>query len=326
MKTHTHADTVSIWSRLFHSQEFGVFIPLLIIIVVTGAFNPDFLKINNFSTILKIIPFIAIVSLGESFVLMTGNVDISVGRASGFAGIFFAYLMIVARFHWIPAMLIVLATGALIGFVNGFLVVKVGIADFIATIGSLYMVGGARFLLTKGYPLSPLPSNLGGFGDAVPLGLSWPLWIAVALFAGVHFMNKKTIYGRSLLASGDNREVAVLAGINVTAMRLSAYTICGFMAAVAGILFTIDLNNGVPQNGDGWEFRAIASCAVGGVSLAGGKGSALGTAIGVLIIYILSNSLIMLSVPPTLQKSVIGILLAGSVMLDVWKQKRKIKA
>jgi ribose transport system permease protein len=97
------------------------------------------------------------------------------------------------------------------------------------------------------------------------------------------------------------------------------------MAAVAGILFTMDLDNGVPQNGDGWEFKAIASCAVGGVSLSGGKGSALGVAIGAMIIYILSNSLIMLSVPPTLQKSVIGVLLAGSVMIDVWKQKRKIK-
>ena len=129
-----------------------------------------------------------------------------------------------------------------------------------------------------------------------------------------------------MLAAGDNREVAQLAGINVQRIRITAYTICGIMAALAGLLFTIDLDNGVPQNGDGWEFRAIASCAVGGVSLSGGKGSALGVAIGALIIYILSNSLIMLSVPATLQKSVIGILLAGSVMLDVWKQRRKVRA
>ena len=106
--------------RLFRNQEFGVFMPLLIIILITGIFNPDFLKLNNFTTIFKIIPFIAIVALGESFVLMTGNVDISVGRASGFAGIFFAYLMIVSGVHWIPAMLIVLVVGALVGLINGF--------------------------------------------------------------------------------------------------------------------------------------------------------------------------------------------------------------
>ena len=322
----SHFIDIPLGKRFLHAPEFGVFIPLLIIIIITGIFNPDFLKLNNFTTIFKIIPFIAIVALGESFVLMTGNVDISVGRASGFAGIFFAYLLIVSKMHWFPSMIIVLFVGAAVGFINGFLVVKVGIADFIATIGSLYMVGGARYLLTKGYPLSPLPYSLGRIGDAVPLGLSWPFWIAVFLFAAVYFVNKKTKYGRNLLAAGDNREVAALAGINVDKIRLSAYTICGILAALAGILFTIDLDNGVPQNGDGWEFRAIASCAVGGVSLAGGKGSALGVAIGALIIYILSNSLIMLSVPPTLQKSVIGVLLAGSVMLDVWKQKRKIKA
>lgn len=314
------------WTRLFRTPEFGVFIPLLVIILITGVINTDFLRLNNFMTIFKIIPFIAIVALGESFVLMTGNVDISVGKTSGFAGIFFAYLMIALKMHWIPAMLIVLVLGGVIGFINGFLVVKVGIADFIATIGSLYMVGGARYLLTKGYPLSPLPYDLGKFGDAQPLGLSWPFWITVFLFIIVHIINKRTIYGRNLLAAGDNREVAGLAGINVKRIRLSAYTICSLLAALAGILFTMDLNNGVPQNGDGWEFKAIASCAVGGVSLAGGKGSALGVTIGTLIIYILTNSLIMIGIPPTLQKSMIGALLAGSVMLDVWKQKRKIKA
>jgi ribose transport system permease protein len=237
------------WSRLFHNPEFGVFIPLLIIILITGIFNRDFLELNNFTTIFKIIPFIAIVALGESFVLMTGNVDISVGRASGFAGMFFAYLMIVSGMHWVPAILVVLVVGGAIGLVNGLLVVKVGIADFITTIGSLYMVGGARYLLTKGYPLSPLPYDLGKFGDATPLGLSWPFWIAFALFAAVHFVNKRTKFGRNLLAAGDNREVATLAGINVPRIRISAYVICGIMAAVAGILFTMDLDNGVPQNG-----------------------------------------------------------------------------
>lgn len=319
-------DKGSVWSRLFHSAEFGVFVPLLIITIITGVFNPDFLKPNNFTTILKIIPFIALVALGESFTLMTGNVDISVGRASGLAGMLFAYFMIVIGMHWIPAMLIALLVGGGIGLLNGFLVVKVGLSDFISTIGTLYMAGGIRFLLTKGYPLNPLPYNLGAFGDAEPLGLSWPFWIAVFLFTAVHIINKRTKFGRNLLAVGDNREVAALAGINVPRIRMAAYIICGLFAAFAGVLFTIDLNNGVPQNGDGWEFKAIASCAVGGVSLSGGKGSALGVAIGALIIYILTNSLIMLSVPPTLQKSVIGIVLAGSVMLDIWKQRRKVKA
>lgn len=325
MQNH-RANTIPLWKKIYKTQEFGVFIPLLIIMVVTGLINKDFLKINNFITIFKIIPFIAIVALGESFILMTGNVDISVGRVAGFAGMIFAYFLIVKGLHWIPSFLIAFGIGGLIGAFNGLLVVKVGIADFIATIGSLYMIGGARFLLNKGYPLSPLPYKLGEFGDATPLGISWPFIITIILFAGVQFVNKRTKLGRFILAAGDNREVAMLAGIHVDRIRMLAYTLGGLFSALAGILLTIDLNNGVPQNGDGWEFRAIASCAVGGVSLSGGKGTALGVAIGALIIYTLSNSLIMLSVPATLQKSVIGILLAGSVMIDVMKQRKKIKA
>ena len=314
------------FSRIFHSPDFGVVIPLVVIMAVTTIINPRFFSLTNFSTMLKIIPFIAIVALAASFPLMTGNVDISVGRVMGFVGMVFPYCMIVLGLGLVISLVISLLVGALIGLFNGYLIVKMGVPDFIATIGTLYMAGGGRFLLTKGYPLSPLPFDLGKMGDATPLGLSWPLIIAVILFVIVGFVIKKTVFGRRLLATGDNREVAALSGINVPRMRITAYVICGLLVAIAGILFTIDLDNGVPQNGDGWEFKAIASCAVGGVSLRGGKGSALGVAIGVLIINVLDNSLIMLDVPATLQKSVTGIVLAGAVMLDIIKQRRKIRA
>ena len=322
----THEGTFRrIFRSITQTSEFGIIIPFLFIIFITTLVNPNFLTVRNFSTMLRIVPFLAITALGISFPLMTGNVDISVGRVAGLAGMVFPYLMIVQNWQLVPSLIAALATGALIGLYNGFLIVKIKLPDFVATIGTLYIAGGARFLLTRGYPLSPLPYNLGDFGRASPLGLSWPFFIMIALFIIATFLIKKTVFGRKLLATGDNREVAALSGINVARMRMTAYTICGFLCAIAGVLLTIDLNNGVPQNGDGWEFRAIASCAVGGVSLSGGKGSAIGVFFGVMMLTVIDNSLIMMGVSASLQRSVIGIILAGAVMFDIVKQKQKVK-
>ena len=308
-----------------HSAEIGIIIPFIGILLITTAVNPNFLTINNFSTIFKIFPFMAFTVLGVMFPIMTGNVDISVGRVAGLCGMVFPYLMMVQSMPLVPSLLISILVGALIGLFNGFLIVKVKLPDFVATIGTYYMAGGARFLLTKGYPLSPLPYNLGAFGRATPLGLSWPFFMMLGLFVIADIVVKRTIFGRQLLATGDNREVAALSGINVARMRMTAYTICGFVTAIGGILLTINLNNGVPQNGDGWEFKAIASCAIGGVSLLGGRGSALGALIGVLTLNIVDNSLVMMGVSASWQRSVTGIILAAVVMFDIIKQKQKIK-
>lgn len=316
----------SLWSRIVHTDEFGVVIPLVALIIITGIINPDFMTVSNFTTILKNAPFQGICALGIMFVLITGKVDISVGRVAGFAGMIFPFCMMRLGMHWAPALIIALAVGAGFGLLNGLLIVKVGMPDFVATIGTLYIAGGLRFLLTSGYPLTDLPYDLGAWGDQVVLGVSWPFWIMIGLFIVAAFVLKKTLWGRHLLATGDSQEVAALAGIKTVKVRMTAHVICSVLAAVAGVLLTIDANNGLPQSGDGWEFRAIAACAVGGVSLAGGKGSAIGALIGVVLLYVLENALVMIGVPSTMQKAVNGAVLAGAVLFDMYKQNRKIKA
>ena len=314
-----------ILNTIMKSSEIGIIIPFLVIIIVTTIVNTNFLSVRNFSTMLSIVPPLAITALGVSFPLMTGNVDISVGRVAGLAGMVFPYLMIVQGWGLVPSLIFALLTGALVGLYNGFLVVKIKLPDFVATIGTMYIAGGARFLLTKGYPLSPLPFGLGDFGRATLFGFSWAFFIMLGLYIVATVVIKKTVFGRQLLATGDNREVAALSGINVPRMRMAAYSICGFLCATAGILLTISLNNGVPQNGDGWEFRAIASCAVGGVSLLGGKGSAIGVLIGVMMLTVIDNSLVMMGVSASLQRSVTGIILAAAVMFDIVKQRQKVR-
>ena len=316
-------------SRIVHSDEFSVFIPLLAIVVIATILRPAFFSVSNFSAMFTQIPFIATVALGVSFVLMTGNVDISTGRVAGFAGIMMAALICDGGWSAVPAIIVTLVACAAIGFFNSILVVKMGVPDFVATMGTLYMVGGARYLFIHGYEL--MLSRIETFTlDEVfrtrILGMFPSFWIMILLYAIVFVVIKKTLWGRRLLACGDNREVAKLAGINVEKMRMTAYVICSILSAIAGIMLTLDIGKGKPENGDGWEFRAIAGCVVGGVSLSGGKGSPLGVLIGLTLVFTAENAIIFLGAPTTLRVAIQGALMAGAVLFDLYRQKRKVPA
>lgn len=315
--------------KLKRSDELGVLIPLIIIIAITTFIRPDFLTMANFSAMFTQIPFIAITALGASFPLMTGNVDISTGRVAGFAGIIMSVLVVDGGWSAFPAILIAIVIALVIGAVNGILVVLFDVPDFVVTMGTLYMVGGARYLFIKGYQLAL--NTLDNFPlvqvfDKRYLGMPLYFWIMIVIFTIATVVIKKTIWGRQLLATGDNREVAVLAGINVTRKRMLAYLLSALLSAIAGILLTLDVGLGLPETGDGWEFRAIAGCVVGGVSLAGGKGSPLGILIGITLVFVAENAIIFLGVPTTIHIAVQGALMAGAVLFDIYKQRRKIPA
>ena len=311
--------------RLLRTDEFSVFIPLLVIVAITSIFRPDFLTLSNFAAMFTQIPFIAVVALGVSFPLMTGNIDISTGKIAGFAGIMMASL---TYEHGMPigwSLLIGLLCGVAIGVVNGILVVHVGVPAFIATMGTQYMVGGARYLFIHGYQLN-IQNSLVDFFDQRIGGMLPYFWIMVVLYIIIFVVIKKTLWGRRIRAVGDNAEVATLAGINVKKMKILAYTLAGFFSAIAGILFTLDLGYGLPENGDGWEFRAIAGCVVGGVSLSGGKGSPLGIIIGVTLVQVAESAIIFLGMPTTMRVAVQGALMAAAVLFDIFRQSRKVAA
>ncbi len=321
--------SASAFRRFLRLDEISVTIPLLVIIFLTTIIRPDFFTINNFSAMFTQIPFIAVCSLGAAFPLMTGNVDISTGRVAGFAGIIMASF--VCDYGWSTEAAIVfsLFCCVLIGLVNGILVVHFGVPDFVATMGTLYIVGGARYLFIKGYQfaLEKVPGyHYTAFFKSQFLGMHPPFWIMVVLFAIAFVVIKKTLWGRRLLATGDNREVAILAGIPAKKMRMIAYIISAVLSGIAGIMLTLDLGLGLPETGDGWEFRAIAACVVGGVSLSGGKCSPIGILIGVLLVFAAENAIIFLGLPTTMRVAVQGALMAGAVLFDIYKQKRKVAA
>jgi ribose transport system permease protein len=215
------------------------------------------------------------------------------------------------------------------GLVNGLLVVYARVPDFVATMGTLYIAGGMRYLLIKGYQFSlqRVPDfTLDDIFKNRYLGMPIYFWIMLFLVLLFTFIVKWTVFGRRFLAAGDNREVASLAGINVSRMRMIAYSFSALLAGIAGILLTLDIGLGLPETGDGWEFRAIAGCVIGGTSLAGGKSSPIGTFIGVSLVFIAENAIIFLGFPTTMRVAIQGALIALAVLIDMQRQKRKIPA
>lgn len=311
--------------RLLRTDEFSVFIPLLAIVLITAIFRPDFLSVSNFAAMFTQIPFIAVVALGVCFPLMTGNIDISTGKIAGFAGIMMASMAYEHGWAIGWALVIGLLCGVAIGVINGVLVVHVGLPAFIATMGTQYIVGGARYLFIHGYQLN-IQNKLVDFFDKRIAGMVPYFWIMVILYVIVFVLVKFTLWGRRIRAVGDNAEVAALAGIDVKRMKIMAYTLSGFFSAIAGILITLDLGYGLPENGDGWEFRAIAGCVVGGVSLSGGKGSPLGIIIGVTLVQVAESAIIFLGMPTTMRVAVQGALMAAAVLFDIFRQSRKVSA
>jgi len=316
-------------SRILRIDEVGVLFPLLIIIAITTVFRRDFLTVGNFQVLFTQITFVAIVALGASLTLMVGNVDISTGRVAGLAGILMASVIVDNHWGAFPAIMLGLGAALFFGVLNGLLVVYAKVPDFVATMGTLYIAGGMRYLLIKGYQFSlqRVPDfKLYDIFKGRYLHMPIYFWIMLFLIILFTFIIKRTIFGRRFLASGDNREVASLAGINVNRMRMIAYIVCALLAGTAGILLTLDIGLGLPETGDGWEFRAIAGCVIGGTSLAGGKSSPIGTFIGVSLVFIAENAIIFLGFPTTMRVAIQGALMALAVLIDMQRQKRKIPA
>ena len=316
------------WEKISGSDIFSAIVPLLILIVLVTIINPRFLSGGNIISMLNLIPFVAICCLGNALVIMTGSADISVGKTSGLAAIIFGWTIKVLGVPVWLAVILGILTGGLVGFLNSFLIFNFNLPEFIVTLGMSYVVGACRFFLSKGYPFTGFGDGVKAFGSAtVPgLGVNIPFVVCVVLYVIIGLILAKTTFGRHIKAVGDNPQVAALSGINVVKVKKFAYIVCGLIVAIAGILMVIRLDYANPYTGTGWEFKCIAACAIGGVSLNGGRGNGFCIAIGVASMMVLDNAIIMMGIDTNLQTTAIGAFLMIAASLDMIKQRKKIRA
>jgi simple sugar transport system permease protein len=317
--TATTASTRNVVDRLGElirgrANEGGLLVVTIALFFVLAATAPNFSSEANLTNILRDAAFTGIVAWGMTLVIISGEIDISVGANAAFSSVVFAELVTSIP---IPlAMLVTLAIGAAFGLGAGWLRARLGVPTFVSTLALFIGLRGAANVISGAVPI-PIDSESFqklGLGDL--LGLPTPAVIMLVLFALFAFVARRTVFGRSVFAVGGNADAARLSGMHVERTRVLVIGITGFLAALTGILIASRLGSGNSGAATGLEFEAIAAVVVGGTSLAGGRGSLLGTLIGVLFIGELVNGLVLLGVSPFTQDIVRGAVVLGAVVVN----------
>nr|WP_202404955.1 ribose ABC transporter permease [Shimazuella alba] len=287
------------------------------IITIVSALSSDFLTINNLLNVLRQVSINALIAFGMTFVILTGGIDLSVGSMLALSSAMVAQLM-AKGVDFVPALLIGVIGGAIMGAFNGLMITKGKVAPFIATLASLTIFRGFTLVFTNGSPITGMNNDLSFqmFGKGYLFGIPIPVVTMLVVFAILLFVLRKTVFGRQTYAIGGNEEASILAGIKVDRVKVVIYSISGALSALAGIILISRLNSADPNAGASYELDAIAAVVLGGTSLSGGKGSILGTLIGALIIGVLNNGLNLLNVSPFYQLVVKGFVILLAVLID----------
>ena len=296
---------------------------LLLMCAAMTFLSPYFLTPHNLTDLGTRVAVVAILALGQTFVVVSGGIDLSVGSVLGLAGVAFGWATAVAHLPLPVGILIALGAGALAGLVNGSLVAFGGLPPFIATLAMLSAARGLALVISGGLPLDPMPEGVRDLGSAYLLGfVPLPVAFMVAVWGLAVVVLRGTYAGRCVYAIGKNEETSRLSGINVERQKLLVYTLSGLFAAVAGILLTASLDSALPQSGFTFELDSIAAVLIGGASLSGGVGSASGTLVGALVVGVLRNGLDLLGVAAVWQQVVIGAVIALAAMMDTLRRRK----
>lgn len=301
--------------RVIAIEGSTVLIALIILVVVSAIFAPGFMTSENLTNVLVQSVFVMILGIGMTFVLVAGGIDLSVGSTMGLSGAICIYSMNTGV-PFVFALLIALASGAAVGLFNSYFITSLKIADFIVTLGTLSLVRGVVQLMTSNSALSSQSEPFSFMTSGAVLGIPTALLIAAAVILIGGITLAKCPLGRSIYAVGLNPASVYLAGVRVQRVRVQVYVISGVLAALAGVLLASRLSSAQPAAGTGYELTAIAAAAVGGTSLAGGRGSVLGTVLGALLLGVLQNSLSLLRVNAFWFQIITGLMIVAAVLLD----------
>lgn len=299
-------------------QSLQSILGFIIIFIAFSILAPTFRQWSTISTILEQSTVLAIMAAGATIVLISGGLDLSIGSIVAFTACIVGNLLILN----VPVPLVVIAgicSGALIGMINGLIIVGTGVPALVATLGMMMIVRGFALMLGAGKDMSRFPPSFQWLGA----GFVGPVLIMVLTFVIIGFILKYTKLGFDAYALGGNEEVSRLAGITIPARRIIIYSIGGLLASLASIVETARLNFATPNRGEGMELQAIAAVVIGGTSMFGGTGGVGRTIIGVLIIKTLEAGLIHLRVGSFWQRVAIGVVIILAVWFDrIQRSKR----
>ena len=312
---------------LFKKREFGIFLFILILLAVFGTLEPRFFRSDNLSAILSSVGILMVVGAGQTLVIVTRNIDLSVGSSLGMAAM---VMGMVARenpdFPIFGLIVIAMIVGGLCGLLNGLLVSYGKIPSIIATLGTLAIIRGAVFLVSDNVQIDPndVPKGIIELSTTSPIGIPWLLIFAFLSIILVWYISSKTLLGKRIYAVGSNPEGAISRGLSFSRITILVFVFVGVLAGLGGVLYTARYATINPADvGRGLEFDVISAVVIGGTNIFGGSGTALGTALGCILIGILSNGLTVVGVSPFWKACATGFLILAAVAIDNLVRKRQ---
>jgi ribose transport system permease protein len=306
--------------KILSIPEAGIFLLCIVLILLFQLVNPLFFSLANIQSMLRTMSYAGIVSIGLAICLISGTIDLSVGGVVGLSSVVFAKLL-QANMGLVPAIAITLCIGIIAGLLNSFVIVKMKVTPFIATLSTMYIFRGMASFISNGFNIYPLSKSALAIGGAMPLGVSWSFITMIAIMIFFAIMLHSSVWGLCLRAVGSDEETAFNTEVNVTWIKTSALLITGVLSAVAGILTSMMLGAGIPSLGTGWELIAITACAIGGVSLFGYTGNMAGLFLGLFALQIIQNGIIVIGISAYIQNVVVGGILMLAMIVEVRRRR-----
>ena len=307
--------------RIKESRVFIASVGLFLLALGLSIISPYFLTISNILNVLRQVSIVGIVSVGMTYVIITGGIDLSVGSVLALSAVVTA-VFLKQGINIFLAIIIGIIVGAVCGFFSGILITtRINMPPFIATLAMMSVARGFSLVITAGRPIYGLPEQFGFIAEGYVFGIPVPIIIMICIYIIGYLYLSCVRNGVYYYAVGGNQEAARVAGVNIKKVKLSAYIISGIAAAIGGVILSSRLISIEPLAGLGYELDAIAAVVIGGTNLYGGEGSLIGTFIGAVIMGVLRNGLNLLNVSAYWQQVVIGIVIAGVVSIGALRKK-----
>lgn len=303
----------------------AIYVFLLLMLVFFTIVNSNFLTVSNLLNVAKQVSILGIASVGMTYVILLGGIDLATGSIISFVNIVAAYFMVNMGLGVIPTVLLSLVISTFIGFLNGFIIAEIRMPALIVTFASQTIFAGLAYIICNGMPISRFPEGFLKIGQGYLGPIPIPVIIMIACFGIGAFILVKTYFGRYFYALGGNEEAAELSGIPVKKIKYLVYSLSGLFAGIAGLVMLARANTGQPTAGVGYEFDVITCVVLGGVSVSGGSGKILNVVAGVLIIGVLGNGMVLMDISSYMQMVIKGIILLLAVGSDCIQQNNLLK-
>ena len=309
--------------RIMSIPELGVIFALAALLIVFSLENRAMLSRGNITTMIHTMSYTGIVVVGMTFLMIAGEIDLSVGGVYALASALFGHLTVYAGWSIGTAVVGVVLAGIAVGLFNGLITVKLQLPAFVVTLGTMFAARSLGDVLTNGNYIWGLPEPFLEFGRTAPLGASWSFWLLILLVILGEFVLRWSIFGSMVKATGGNKQAALVAGIQTDWVKIACFVLTSELAMISGMLATAAIATGDSHIGPGMELDVIASSVIGGTSLLGGVGSVIGTLLGTSVLQVIRSGLIMAGINIDWQNVAVGSALAGAASIDLLRRRAK---